>query len=228
MNGSAGPDGFVPTLLVYEALPCLAFSNYFPTLSTFQCAVVLCKATEALSNYFAKTQVSRAVRTRNGPDTSDIHSTPIDSHVLVYCSELDRRDEPFTLLLMKRETCTVQLPPSSGPKDFHSTVLKRSIPESIHESGNKTIIEDNGNALHPLTLTVQSTENIQTEKWHNIEVEEVKIYAAKMIPEWKYHKNMPPLEKRNWWSHWKICLYASECNQSWGKSHLWFTIFELR
>eukprot|EP00171_Calliarthron_tuberculosum_P003348 IDg3348t1 len=84
VNDSAGPDGIVPTLLVYGALPRLGFQTDKPTPSMYQRARAVHKATKSMSQYFAKRQVQDALRNRNGPDISDIHKLPIGSHVLVY------------------------------------------------------------------------------------------------------------------------------------------------
>lgn len=78
VDDSTGPDGLVPTLIVYSALPRLGFPCDKLTLSLFQRAVALRKAAEEMSKHFARTQVSSTVRTRNGLDTSIIHTAAID------------------------------------------------------------------------------------------------------------------------------------------------------
>lgn len=95
VNDSTCPGGRVSILLVYGALPRFGFPSNKATPSTHQRAIAQRKAAEATSKLFAKTQISRAVRIRNGPDTSHIHPVLIDSHVLVYSTELDRLDRPF-------------------------------------------------------------------------------------------------------------------------------------
>lgn len=47
-NDSIGPEGIVPTLLVYGALPRLGLPSEKPTPSTFQRVLALRKATEAM------------------------------------------------------------------------------------------------------------------------------------------------------------------------------------
>lgn len=84
LNDSTGLDGLVPALLVYGALPHFGLTTNNTTLSTYQRAVSLCKTTEAVSNHFAKTEVSSAVRKRNGPDTSEIFSASIGTPVRLY------------------------------------------------------------------------------------------------------------------------------------------------
>lgn len=125
INDYTGADGVVKPLLVYGALTRLGIPSDKPTSSTFWCAVARQKATDVMSKHFAKTQVSSAVRTRNGPDTFNNHSAPIDSHVLVCRPKLDRWDGLFPQLEIKGETCTVLLPPPFGAKQFRTTIAKR-------------------------------------------------------------------------------------------------------
>lgn len=205
VNDSIGPDGLVPTLLVYGALPRLGFPNECPTPSTFQRAVALRKATEAMSKHFAKSQVSTAVRTRNGPDTSDIHSAPLDSHVLVYRPELDRWDGPWTLLDIQGETCTVLLPPPSGPTKFRTTVVKRfipalddndvSAPEQRNQNEPKNTHRETETTAEPqaLTITVQAKnrKELLTE-----ERNELVSFSAKMVPQAKDHEKFAASRKR--------------------------------
>lgn len=90
VNDSVGPDGLVPTLLVFGALPRLGLPSDPPTPSTFKRAVALRKATAAMSKHFAARQVRDALSTRNGPDVTDIHNTPVGAPVLVYRPEKDK------------------------------------------------------------------------------------------------------------------------------------------
>lgn len=124
VNDSVGPEGIVPTLLVFGALPRVGLPNDPPTPSTLKRAIALRKATEAMSRHFAKRQVRDAFATRNGPDVSDIHATPIGHPVLVYRPEKDRWEGSFSLLAIRGEDVVVLLPPPSGPTKFRSTVVK--------------------------------------------------------------------------------------------------------
>ena len=166
------------------------------------------KATEAMSKYFAKSQVSAAVRTRNGPDTSDLHSAPLDSHVLVYRPELDKWEGPWPLLDIQGETCTVLLPPPSGPTPFRSTVVKRfisddngdnevpSTPQSSEAPSPSSLASesnDNTTAPQALTVTVQSQGENELLKE---ELEELVAYSAKMIPQSKDHKKYAASRKK--------------------------------
>lgn len=79
VRDSIGPDSLVPTLFVNGALPRLGFPNDSPTSSTFQRAIALRGATDAMTKNFSKSQLLNAVRTRKEPDTLDIHSSLSDS-----------------------------------------------------------------------------------------------------------------------------------------------------
>jgi hypothetical protein len=82
LNDSAGPDGLVPTLLVFGAYPRLVNSDPLaPTVT--QRAAAICKAMAEVRKLRAERQVAEALQTRNGPQTSDIHGLPLNSDVLV-------------------------------------------------------------------------------------------------------------------------------------------------
>lgn len=54
VNDSVGPDGLVPTLLLYGTLPRLGFPTEKPAPSIYQRAVAVKKATDEISRIFAK------------------------------------------------------------------------------------------------------------------------------------------------------------------------------
>ena len=122
VNDSLGPDGLVPTLLVYGALPRLGFSTDKPSIGIYSRAVAVRKASEELSRHFAKRQVRDAVRSGNGPNVSEIHKLPIVSKVVVYRTSSKHWEGPLILLSIDGETCTVQC--TDGPKQFRTTVVK--------------------------------------------------------------------------------------------------------
>lgn len=143
VNDSFGPDGLVPTLAVYGALPRLGLPSDPPTPSTFQHAIEVRIATEEVSRHFARWKISSAVKTRNGPDTSDINTAPIDLHVLVYRPEKDRWEGQYTLLEVQDETCTVLLPPPKDPFKFRSRVAKRFFPAAPSRHPNEITSPNN-------------------------------------------------------------------------------------
>lgn len=125
--------GFYPSKRFTEHYPA-SDSYLIPRLrAQFKRSVAVWKAKQGISEHFSHLQVSSAVRTRNGPDTSNIYAASINSHVLVYQPEKVLWEGPYTLLDMQRETNTVLLPPPTGPSNFWSTVVKRFIPDEAPE-----------------------------------------------------------------------------------------------
>ncbi|KHJ30397.1 hypothetical protein EV44_g3379 [Erysiphe necator] len=117
-NDTAGYDGIVPTLLVFGAFP--RISNIDPPApSIAKRAAAIRKAMLEVSKLRAKRQVTDALRTRNGPVTSDI---PIGSDVLVWRVHENSWNGPYKILAINGETATVQMP--HGPANFRSTNIK--------------------------------------------------------------------------------------------------------
>jgi hypothetical protein len=142
INDSAGPDGIVPTLLVFGAYPRLTKDSP-PSPSITERTEAIHKAIKEVRRIYAERQVRDALAMRNGPNTYKIHELPLQSDVLVY-REKNRWSGPYKLIAINRETCTVQMP--YGPTDFRSTVVK---PYYEDESTN-----------HDITITVEPrTEN---------------------------------------------------------------------
>jgi hypothetical protein len=125
INDTAGPDGIVPTLLVFGAYPRLVESDS-PSLTVSHRATVLKKAMEEVRKFRAKRQVNDALNHRNGPSTSAIKDLPLNSDVLVWRETPGNKaghwTGPFPLLGTNNEDCIVALP--SGPTTFRSTVVK--------------------------------------------------------------------------------------------------------
>ena len=82
INDTAGPDGLVPTLLVFGAYPRIVDTDS-PSPTITQRATALRKATEELQKMRAKRQVQEALNTRNGPTTTSLYKLPLNSPVLV-------------------------------------------------------------------------------------------------------------------------------------------------
>jgi hypothetical protein len=72
INDTAGPDGIVPNLLVYGALPrTVEYDAPLPTVT--QRSAALKKAMSEIQKLRANRQVADALNTRNGPSTTSIH-----------------------------------------------------------------------------------------------------------------------------------------------------------
>ena len=82
VNDTAGPDGLVPTLLVYGAYP--RMSNLDPPApSVTHRAAAIRKAMAEIVKLRAKQAVNSALYHRNGPDITLVHDLPLNSEVLI-------------------------------------------------------------------------------------------------------------------------------------------------
>jgi hypothetical protein len=82
INDTAGPDGLVPTLLVYGAY--LRISNLDPpALSIIEWAAIIRKAIAKIIKLRAKQAVNNALHYRNGPNTTLVYDLPLNSKVLI-------------------------------------------------------------------------------------------------------------------------------------------------
>jgi hypothetical protein len=135
INDSAGPDGLVPTLLVFRAYPRMVESDA-PSPTVAQRATAIKKAMAEIQKLRAERQVADALNIRNGPKTDAIHDLPPSSPVLVWregnTGKSGHWDGPFPLLTIEGETCTVRL--SSGPTPFRSTAVKPYLSKAKSES----------------------------------------------------------------------------------------------
>ena len=82
VNDSIGPDGLVPTLLVYGAYPRMSELDS-PAPKILQRAAVIKKAMVELAKLRAKRQVVDVLYTCNGPNTDNLYTLAINSRVLV-------------------------------------------------------------------------------------------------------------------------------------------------
>lgn len=72
VNDSAGPDGLIPTPLVFGAYPRMSHDSS-PSLSATQRAEALRKATSEAQKILATRQVVEALVSRNGPNAMPLH-----------------------------------------------------------------------------------------------------------------------------------------------------------
>ena len=108
INDTVGPDGLVPTLLVFGAYPKMTDLDP-PTLTVTQQAAAIKKVMEEISKIRAQKQVNNALNQQNGPSVTLIHDTSINAPVLVWREGNTGRSGkwtgPFKLLGINRETC---------------------------------------------------------------------------------------------------------------------------
>ncbi|KAI0991310.1 hypothetical protein K3495_g16877, partial [Podosphaera aphanis] len=131
INDTAGPDGLVPTLLVFGTYPRMSELDP-PTATISERAIAIKKAMNEVRKLKAARQVTEALRQRNGPRSDKIHNLPLNSDVLVW-RENDNWTGPHKLLWISDETCKVQLP--SGPTSFRTTVVKPYL-RDLHNNDN--------------------------------------------------------------------------------------------
>jgi hypothetical protein len=81
-NNSAGPNGLVPTLLVFSAYPRLTEMDP-PSPSVTKRAEAIRAATKEVRRLHAERQVQDAIAIRNGPDTRVTLDLPLQSNVRV-------------------------------------------------------------------------------------------------------------------------------------------------
>ena len=122
-NDSVGPNGLIPTLLVFGAIPRLGLPNDLPAPATFKRAAAVRKATEELTRATAKARVSDALNARNGPIQQSLQP---GMEILVWRQNARNPSGswqgPFKLVDIQEETCSVLLP--SGPTPFRSTAIR--------------------------------------------------------------------------------------------------------
>jgi len=83
VNDTAGPNGLVPTLLVYGAY--LRISNLGPpALSIMERATIIRKVMAKIVKLWAKQTVNNALYYRNGPNTTLVYNLPLNSEVLMW------------------------------------------------------------------------------------------------------------------------------------------------
>src|SRR5271169_5652552 len=96
VNNTAGPNGLVPTLLVYRAY--LRISNLGPPApSITERAAAIRNAMAEIVKLRAKQTVNNALHHRNGPNTTSVHSPPLNSEVLLW-RESGNWTAPYRLL----------------------------------------------------------------------------------------------------------------------------------
>ena len=82
VNDTAGPEGLVPTLLVFGTYPRMITTSP-PSLTMTARANVITKAMAEIRQLRAKRQITEALATRNGPNTLHTLNLPLQSEVKV-------------------------------------------------------------------------------------------------------------------------------------------------
>ncbi|KAI1005021.1 hypothetical protein K3495_g3195 [Podosphaera aphanis] len=116
LNDTAGPDGLVPTLLVFGAYRRMTDSSVpSPTVSQRSNAIQV--AMKELNRINSYRKINNALNMRNGPSTTELHDLPLNAPVVVWresnTGQAGHWDGPFSLISISDETYTLNLP--SGP-----------------------------------------------------------------------------------------------------------------
>ncbi|KAI0999169.1 hypothetical protein K3495_g9027 [Podosphaera aphanis] len=121
-NDTVGPDGLVPTLLVYGAFPRMTHDSP-PSQKMVQRAAAVNKAMTELRNLMAKRKVNDALNTRNGPNTTATlpAALAIGEEVLVY-REPGKWTGPYKVLATADNEITVDT--VDGALKFRVTMVK--------------------------------------------------------------------------------------------------------
>jgi hypothetical protein len=120
VNDTAGPNGLVPTLLVFGAYPRMT-EDSAPSPTIAQRAEAVRKAMKEVRRLQARRQLNDGLSMRNGPDTGPTLRLPLQSEVIVW-RENQNWTGPFTLLSINGETCTVEI--NNRPVNFRSTCVR--------------------------------------------------------------------------------------------------------
>lgn len=135
INDSAGPNGLVPTLLVFGAYPRMTDDSP-PSFNVVQRAEAIRKATYEARKLLSKRQIRDALNARNGPDTEPLHTLPLRSKVRVW-RENKGWQGPYELIAIDGETCTVALR-DGMTSQFRSV----SVQPYYDDEGNNRAIEE--------------------------------------------------------------------------------------
>ena len=82
INNTIGPDGLVPTLLIFGAFSHITESDFL-LLTVAQCIAALYKAIKKVKKLRADCQVSDALSMYNGSKVNAVYNLPFNSSVLV-------------------------------------------------------------------------------------------------------------------------------------------------
>ena len=147
VNDTVGPDGIVPTLLVFGAFPRLSIDSP-PSPSTLRRAEAIQKTMKALRKLMAQRQTSDAINTRNGPNGGEVLDLPLQSEVRVW-RENKGWQGPFKMIAIDGHDVTLDLP--NGPVKFRSTLVR-----PYHRGDDDPLVpdmEDDSESNEELTIT---------------------------------------------------------------------------
>lgn len=153
INDTAGPDGLVPTLLVFGVYPRMHDLDP-PSPSIIQRSEAIHKAMEEVRRIRAERKTADALNTRNGPIVDPMHELPLNADVLIWregnAGRTGKWTGPYTLLGVEGQTCILNLP--SGPTNFRSTAVKPYLSEASTQGHEKVMFNPEGQIIRDLIL----------------------------------------------------------------------------
>lgn len=119
VNDTVGPDGLIPTVLVFSAYPRMT-SESPPSALTICRAQAIRKAMTTLRNIIAERRVTDALNTRNGPVVTETLNLAPGKEVKVW-REGKRWTGPYKVISIDRYNVIIDL--SNGAVAFRVTSI---------------------------------------------------------------------------------------------------------
>jgi len=125
VNDLAGPNGIIPTLLVFSAYPWLIEIDPL-SLSVTKRTEAIHVVTKEIRHLYTEKQVKDALAIRNGLNTKITLDLPLQSNIRVWYKKKDWKGL-YKLIAINKKTYTVNMP--QGPAKFQSIVIKPYLTE---------------------------------------------------------------------------------------------------
>jgi len=120
VNDIAGPNGLVPTLLVFGAYPRIGYDSPPSQLASRRAEAAI-KAMTELRGIIAKRKINDVLSTRNGPNIAKIIQLELGTEVRVY-REKKGWQGPYKVLSIALGKVIIDL--TNGPTDFATTYVQ--------------------------------------------------------------------------------------------------------
>jgi hypothetical protein len=169
LNDTAGPNGIVPTLLVFGAYPRINQDSP-PSPEITKRAEAVRKAMRELREIRAQVDVNRAINTRNGPALQSILTLPLKSKVMVW-RENRGWTGPYDIEAIEGHNIMVTLP--SGPTKFRATQVK--VYHEREDAHNDLPHEENNSEEDQVQDHHEEPHEEQHEKPHEPNPQELRI-----------------------------------------------------
>ena len=144
VNDTAGPDGLIPTLLVYGAYPRLSREDK-PTPSNTERARAIERAMDDVRKSNAKIAIAEAMRTTRGPDVAAVLGLPLNAKVLVWREKPKSWIGPWRMVVREGYIYKIDLDKRfvdmciTSIKPYKEINEKRELLEDAPPGGNSSI-----------------------------------------------------------------------------------------